>query len=135
MKIPLNPKVRLEEVARRHSWDPPMRVHAMLPFVMSSVTRRDRPRYVHRPRSASIWAASYRRPRVTRITVDCWCGQMMHSPLIIGEPRPGSVICLSCEERALKAGQLPSQRIVGHAVDFSYPRQSHVEEIGYSSGP
>lgn len=111
-------KVDLVDDYRPDTWRPsgvaaPLIVRRSLPFVTSL---RRTATLTHRVRSARIYPGG-------SLAVTAWCGQgftVAPGRAELGaEPHPGYPVCATCEGRAVGAGQITSDVIVGHPVVFT----------------
>jgi hypothetical protein len=87
-----------------------------LPFYRSRFGR-----YVHRIRSGKNHLYD---KKVTHISLDFWCGgggflSTKEKGELFAQPPDGSVLCSTCEGRAIGSGWFCAPIINGHAVKFS----------------
>ncbi len=125
MKVPLLPYPPV-------GWDRKVYPSAKssLPFLMTA--RKLKP-YVHRPRTITL-QTRWNTPDRIPFTAHCWCGMMIHRPMMLPEPPVDHAVCATCEGRAIGAGQIPSPELVGHELIFSPRVTQHTCECDCRHG-
>ena len=91
--------------------------------------------YVHRIRSGHLF---FRKGEFSHSAVSFWCGgngfpnhskgSRRHNGQMLGEPPAGSVLCATCEGRAVGSGLLGAPIICGRPVRFA-PRMTRDAKV------
>jgi len=108
----------------------PVPIKRMVPWYRTRYRRVGSIAYVHRVRSAQLhFHKSPEWKRETSVSVRLWCGNqgsLVHGELY-AEPPDHSVVCATCEARALGAGFPSSVLLANRPIRFS-PRHRYQPE-------